>query len=511
MLEGGTLPQHHHAPPDDYVAAFKDAETHRVELERGMNAERWAVHGQRTIHGIMELMDGGEAAWRHVPLPPGVDVEQARGRVLVDAYLGIFLDGAPVPEDALQRDLLRLQVAQLMYNGSGAYSDADFLGEMKRDRVMEAISPEEREAAGNPPDLLARLTMAARHDALPAGVILRRPADATPPGHGQPDLIARLHKSHHFHTTGIPGRNAANLEKLVDLARKGNVFDPTWSQSQLTAMYGSLLDEAVLDSGLKAEDLDDVVRHQLDAQREDVSRDAFGALHFRNRVVIRGVEAMRRAVEDADHLSPLEKARLTDGLPQRHARFVENLVTNVMRDMPELAAALGVRSVEDYGKITSALNDSVPEQFMGGFNGAADSSIGGAYHLLGHAEGWVTPDSRTPWAERRSRRLKDNSAANFQLNDLSRTFHGEQTAFLGLDAGLYGQGAWGAVESVAITGLTAPLVPAFTVANHARLTLALNSMAKVAPAAAIFGTRKGISTYDGAIAAGKTEAEALRL
>jgi hypothetical protein len=153
----------------------------------------------------------------------------------------------------------------------------------------------------------------------------------------------------------------------------------------------------------------------------------------------------------------------------------------------------------------------VPEQFMGGFYGAADRSIGGAYHLLGHAEGWVTPDSRTSWAERRSRRLKDNSAANLQLNDLSQTFHQEQTSFLGLDAGHYGQGAWGAVESVAITGLTAPLVPAFTVANHARLTLALNSVAKVAPAAAIFGTRKGISTYDEAIAAGKTEGEALRL
>ncbi|RYD27375.1 MAG: hypothetical protein EOP87_21260, partial [Verrucomicrobiaceae bacterium] len=175
------------------------------------------------------------------------------------------------------------------------------------------------------------------------------------------------------------------------------------------------------------EDLDDVIRHRVDMQEDDVSRDAFGQIHFKQGVVIQGVDAMRRAVE-ASTLTPQEKQLQLHGLPERHREFQQGLVTTVMEKMPELAAELGVRSVDDFHKIPEALNDNAWAQGADGAIAAAGGTVRFIDQVQGAIGGWVGVDPRPDSVKDALKATGDHGKAVGQITMLSHLFHKEQTS-----------------------------------------------------------------------------------
>jgi hypothetical protein len=112
-----------------------DAEEIRRRAEREKQAWEWSRWRSGARAKVYALAMGDEGAWQEVDTSGDEDQARARREVLVDSYLRIAIDGAPLPDTPLGRDLLRSQVAHRRFKGRGADSDGDFQKELGEEAI----------------------------------------------------------------------------------------------------------------------------------------------------------------------------------------------------------------------------------------------------------------------------------------------------------------------------------------------------------------------------------------
>jgi hypothetical protein len=259
-----------------------------------------------------------------------------------------------------------------------------------------------------------------------------------------------------------------------------------------------------------------VLKHQLNAQEEPVSRDAVGGIHIKNDVQFQGPEAMRKAIQ-ASNLPAATKAGLIGQVPKLFKDYQRNLVESVESNNPDLQAELGISSdhvEESFNNLKSVLNNSASGQALYGANVAFAKSISAVERGLGLPEwgirsviGSKARDflgiGEKPWIVRRADALEQKADATQDVLNFSHEFNKKNVEILGTDAGMIGQAAYGAAETVAIGALTGPMAPAIAAERIAemgesarRIASAFNAISKTAPLAGISGLRRGIGVYD---------------
>lgn len=145
--------------------------------------------------------------------------------------------------------------------------------------------------------------------------------------------------------------NSKTLGDLSALARDAAVFTPEKltnkigfsdrSTEEYKGQYESTRNAVAEQFGFKPEELDDVVKHQLDAQKEPVSRDAFGTVHIKNDVLFKGADEVKKAIESSN-LPASTKAKQLNGLDDRLSAFEANVVETAAKNYPEYAQFIGL-------------------------------------------------------------------------------------------------------------------------------------------------------------------------
>jgi len=263
------------------------------------------------------------------------------------------------------------------------------------------------------------------------------------------------------------------------------------------SLYESYRDAMAEDYGLTTAELEDVVRHRMDAQERDVSRDALGQVHIKNELMMKGLDAIGDAIRRSD-LTPEEKELQLADLPARLARFKEGVIANVMAQMPEFTREFGIRSVEDFDALASALHHGRAMQAAGGAAVGLGKTAASLEYIGGLFEEKVRLGGNA-YLRERSEEMDRRVMVNEQINALSHEFNRAKTTLFGVDAAAIGQGVYSVAETAALAALTGPLAPEIAVARYGRAAMMFNSAAKVAPVAAFMAGRQASATYDDAI------------
>lgn len=310
--------------------------------------------------------------------------------------------------------------------------------------------------------------------------------------------------------------NSKTLGDLSALARDAAVFTPEKltnkigfsdrSTEEYKGQYESTRNAVAEQFGFKPEELDDVVKHQLDAQKEPVSRDAFGTVHIKNDVLFKGADEVKKAIESSN-LPSSTKAKQLNGLDDRLSAFEANVVETAAKNYPEYAKFIGLNGQNDFKKITDSLVSGVAENestaLVNGLRSSGVSILNALNKLPGSREDRSNLFASVADAVDRSRKIDEGQLA------LSGEIQKEKLRFLGTTGGTIGSGVGSAIESAAVAYATGGLVP--TLSGAGRGVAAANAALKVAPVATIFGARQGMQTYDQALKAGIDEKEATRL
>lgn len=313
-----------------------------------------------------------------------------------------------------------------------------------------------------------------------------------------------------------PARNTGLFGSLPlenQLGRVGVGFSPEEYQE----VYNSQRDATAQRYGLTTEQLDDVVRHQMDAQEKPVSRDALGRVHIKNNVFIQGLDSVKKGVEDSD-LPASVKARELEGIDERYQGFQEAVVANTLQNHKDYAKEIGLDPQkpidENFAKIADSLNSNRFEQLysraVAGVRPTA-SMLTGAVGAVAEA---ISPDFVGESGLRQTAREGDRRQKIFESQlAVSNEFNRDKFNFFGgtpfeIDADTLG-GAVGSVADTVVLGrLTGGLLP--TAAGAGRLVNYYNSVRKIAPTASIISARVGVQAYDQAIKSGLSKDDALR-
>jgi hypothetical protein len=469
----GRIPHSSSAPAG--MLHHLDAEEMRrraAEEKNVLDWARWRADAHARIYGVV-LGDAKARAGVDASSFAGEDVEGGWRTVAVDAYLRSFIHGAPLPTGPLARDLLRHKVSVVMFNGRGADSDEGFHAELVK-------------AAG----------------------AYKKNVDLAGDRTQQMDRSAKLRR---LYGPEAAGEGEEALSGVESLARKADVFTPRsflgaaadyfnldeQSPEERTAMYQRYRDAMAEEYGLTTAELEDVLRHRMDAQEHAVSRDALGQVHIKNELMIRGVEEISTAIQRSD-LTPEEKELLMADLPARFARFKKGVISNVMEQMPEFARDFGIRSVDDFNALVSALHEGRAMQAAGGAAVGIGKTVASLEYIGGLFEEKLRFGGKS-YLKERSEEIDRRVMVNEQINALSHEFNRAKTTLFGVDAAAIGQGVYSVAETAALAALTGPLAPEIAVARYGRAAMMFNSAAKVAPVAAFMAGRQASATYDDAI------------
>lgn len=323
-------------------------------------------------------------------------------------------------------------------------------------------------------------------------------------------------------TRGLFSEDGAQMvSNLIDLGRRTNKF----GTEPLAAVAGDLLtddsterrnqqyDEAKTNVAnqfnLTPDELDDVVKHNLDAQEKPVSRDAFGTVHIKNDQFFKPKEELVKTIEESD-LPASVKARQIEGLDTRLDEFKAGVVGNIAKNHPEYAAFVGFDGKDDFNKIKDTLLTSKLEnETTAGVNVLRKSGEAIFRGLDKIDEKFAGKNDRIKMfdevadAVEQSRKIDEGQLA------LSNEFNKEKLRLFGTTGGSIGSGAASVLESAALAYATGGMVP--TLSGTGRIIGAANSALKVAPVATVFGARQGMQITDQAIAQGMDEKEAIKL
>jgi hypothetical protein len=265
--------------------------------------------------------------------------------------------------------------------------------------------------------------------------------------------------------------------------------------------YEKLRDTVSKDFNLAPEEVDDVMRHRLNKYEGDVSRDAFGTLHFKDSALVKNTDEIE-AIVDKSNLPDQAKAKAKDEAPQRVALFKENVVQTAKQNFPELAKELGLGDDinENYRKIVDATNKSKTAQAL---SGVAPYALGRVGDVM-WAKQKTTEDPFIGAVAGEFKKVAEDEAKRIDgINALSDKIQQDKVRIFGTDAASIGQGAASVVESVALTAVTGGagnLIKAERIARAGKVGAAVLGGVKagltVAPTAAIYGGEQALDTWE---------------
>lgn len=275
--------------------------------------------------------------------------------------------------------------------------------------------------------------------------------------------------------------------------------------------YENLRDTVSKDFNLAPEEVDDVMRHRLNKFDGEVSRDAFGTIHFKDSALVRNTDEIEDIVANSK-LPDSVKAKAKDEVPQRVALFKEGVVNTAKQNFPELAKELGLGDDidENYRRIVDATNKSRTAQAASGAGGYGLGRLAFVADLVpavftGGAEGdggtfGVSTAEANPELQPELERLEKISQGTAALSDKIQQ---DKVRIFGTDAATVGQGAASVVESVALTAATGGagnLIKAERIARAGAVGGAILKGVKagltVAPTAAIYGGEQALDTWE---------------
>lgn len=303
------------------------------------------------------------------------------------------------------------------------------------------------------------------------------------------------------------------IGNLIELGQTTNLFGNETLRAKLAGTtdqnnqrYNESRDLVAEQFGVSTDELDDVVRHNLQSQEKAVSRDSFGKVHFKNDLLLKGRDELAKAIESSDLPASVKSSEL-EGLDQRLSGFETSVVDSVKKNYPEYAQFIGLDGNGDYQKIANSLIQGVGENETTAITNAFRKSGTAIFNALNKLPG-AREDRSNLFASvadevERSRKIDEGQLA------LSNEFNKEKLRFLGTTGGSIGGGAYSVLESAALAYATGGLVPAL--GGTGRVVAGANAALRVAPVATTFGVRQGMETYDRAVAAKVDEKEALKL
>lgn len=357
--------------------------------------------------------------------------------------------------------------------------------------------------------------------------------------------------------SAIEGNKFGSLGRLGKVNDAVSTFLPGGQDEPIKVAaenYDKLRDTFAEDFKLKPDEVDDIMLHRMDLQKDKVSRDVTGQIHIKNDTLDEGADAISKAVEESSLPQSVKDTFTPDVVKSRVDGFKSKMVERVKNNTPDLyqwmglgqgyeeplddqtkkahpnAPDPGTHLDQDYAKIRKSINDSRAEQGTEGFIGGLDRLAGTAETALGAlSEGFslstylpensiTGPQYVSPLTERAAvveKRVKMRS----ELTALSHDILKDKLEILGTDAATIGQGVYSGVESMALMAATSGLgnvvMPAARVAEMAGVAKwaakGVAAAADIAPMSTIYGVDDGQQVYHQAIAAGKTPTEAAKL
>lgn len=323
-------------------------------------------------------------------------------------------------------------------------------------------------------------------------------------------------------------------QALTSSASMGEVFNApdTWSDTALKGVsyvasaggssdardkaradYEKYRSTMSQDFGLTTDEVDDLVKHRLGKQADQVSQDVAGTIHFRDDLLVKPTSEVEKAIEQSKLPDSVKSLARTEA-PQKIALFKTGVLNRVKKDYPELADDMTWtgKTDDDYAALTGKLNKDWPEQLGGGIAGAGLSGLFANVpsYAMAPQPGVVPVSSREQITNEIDRQRGMEAAAKKQqaVNELSSFINADKTKIFNVDAATIGQGIYSVGESVLLGAMTGgagtALVSADRIAKAGKVGKALLGFSKgalnTAPVAGIYGAQQGIQTYEQALA-----------
>lgn len=346
------------------------------------------------------------------------------------------------------------------------------------------------------------------------------------------DRDAKLEKTASLFDPKVQEEMAPTFGALRDLALRGGQFGSPALDARISDFlpggeknvvqgskeaYAALRKQVATDFNLGEEEVEDVIRHQLDMQPEQVSRDAFGTPYIKSEILAQGEEATAAAINNST-LPWSEKKRLLDGLPEKLDAFKGTVLEGVKKSSPDLAARLeldGADNATGFQRLSETLNDTRSEQFAGGFA----AGLAGTEALLEPVDRFFRGTAGSGNFRANTGYSADANRDRLEtINQLSSEFNKSRTQIFGTDAAAFGLGAESVAEAVGTGLLTGGSSAPFSAARISTmgkvgqaLAGGLNRAVAVAPIAGLGAAKSAMSTYDSALEAGLPEEEASKL
>ena len=319
---------------------------------------------------------------------------------------------------------------------------------------------------------------------------------------------------------------------------------------EAAARYDKLRDSFAEDFHLKPAEVDDLLKHRMDLQKEDVSQDVAGTIHIKNAVLDKGADEISKAIQSSALPDNVKRTYTPEVVGERVNTFKLGIIDRVKNNSPELYKAMGLGEnyqeplvaqtrasfpnapnpgthlEQDYAKIQANIIDNrfdqAGEAIKGGLEGFAanaQTAAGSLHEMLSLStylpESITGPQYRSPLKDRADV-VKDRVKMRSDLTDLSHHILKDKLEIFGTDAATIGQGIYSGAESAFVMAGTAGLgeivMPAAKVAGMSGaakwLAKGVTEAVDIAPMSVIYGIDDGEQVYKQAIDAGKSPIEA---
>ena len=286
--------------------------------------------------------------------------------------------------------------------------------------------------------------------------------------------------------------------------------------------------------GLQPDEIDDLVKHQMNVQAKGVSKDVLGQIHIKPSLIDKSGNDLIDAISKSD-LSKDEKDKMYIETPQKVAIYKESVVQDTIKNKPELAKYIGLTGdlKTDWPKIDKAVNKSdlgqladaaLTESVQGlstkalglAAKAEAGSPIARANKLVADVQGKTLDKS---FIQQQADEAATRKKMSDDLLSLSHEVQRKKLDIFGSDAANIGK-AVGQLSEMAVVGaMTGGLGDVVVSAKKiqdagtfAKVALkAAHGFAEETPMAAYFGTNAGIDSYQAAKKAGFSESDSKQL
>lgn len=380
---------------------------------------------------------------------------------------------------------------------------------------------------------------------------------------------AELQKTASLFTPEVEQRMQPAYDTLTKLAVEGNKFGNLGFSGKVNevvsnilpggqdhpikeaaARYDKLRDSFAEDFHLKPAEVDDLLKHRMDLQKEDVSQDVAGTIHIKNAVLDKGADEISKAIQSSALPDNVKRTYTPEVVGERVNTFKLGIVDRVKNNSPELYKAMGLGEnyqepldaqtkasfpnapnpgthlEQDYAKIQANIIDNrfdqAGEAIKGGLEGFAanaQTAAGSLHEGLSLStylpESIAGPQYRSPLKDRADV-VKDRVKMRSDLTDLSHHILKDKLEIFGTDAATIGQGIYSGAESALVMAGTAGLgevvMPAAKIAGMSGaakwLAKGVTEAVDIAPMSVIYGIDDGEQVYKQAIDARKSPIEA---